>query len=248
MEFFRALLTGGFSTFLLSFLLTAGFLLFSIKTSLLQNCQESFITIFLIILHTAGLFVFFLWNPIALENGYNAFYCASAGAIFEHTVLNRIPSFQYRIIFRITVLLLRLFLVPVQEKAAILVQICCYGFSVYVDYDRENHGKKLFESCFYSKQQLNKFKDLVVNDIPEGVVILSQDLTKCLFANNSFIELVGQIPPPNNFFTILTKFTIYEIPNSNSGIKTEHSLHSSKDLKPHLLTFLKLSLRHIPSK
>jgi len=238
-ELLRAFLTGGFSTFLLSLLIALGFLLVNIKTSLLQTSQEFFITIFLIVLHTACTLIFFVWDPLASENGYSAYYSASLSSLFEASIISRIPTFQYRNIFRITIVLLRLVLVPAVDKSVIPVQFFCYAFSAYLDYDREKHDQKLFESSFYSKQQLNKFKDLVVNGIPEGVVILSQDLTKCLFANNPFIELVGQIPPPNNFSTILTKFTIYEIPNSNSGIKTEHSLPSSKDLKPHLLTFLR---------
>jgi len=47
----------------------------------------------------------------------------------------------------------------------------------------------LFSFYFNYKQQLLKFKSLVAQEIPEGIVILSKDIKQCLFMNNYFKNL-----------------------------------------------------------
>jgi len=205
----------------------------------LEKCQELIITIFLLFNNSACIFIFYLWDPVTYSNIHNTFHCGYINALFEAAMTNRIPSFTYRTSFRIILLLIRFIIVPIDDKRVIPNQIICCICSIYLDYDKEKHDQNLYESYFNSKEKLNKFKDLVVNDIPEGVVVMTQDFTKCLFANNSFIRLAGESFSNTDFSTSLNKFKIYDVTSSNSDIATKDSLGLGEaDSKETLLSFL----------
>jgi len=108
------------------------------------------------------------------------------------------------------------------DKGIIPLHIMCCVLCTYWDYDKENHDRSLFGSYFYSKEQLNKFKDLLVNDIPQGIVILNQGLSKCLFANKCFLQLTEDGPLQNNLQASLNKFVMYD--NSASNCSSENNL------------------------
>jgi len=212
----------------------------------IQHNQELIITIFFIILHSACILIFFKWDPQMYNSSPNSYFAGSVNVLFESATANRIPKFTYRTSFRVLLMLARFILLPIEDQGIVIIQIMCCVFSVYLDYDREEHDQGLFESYFYSKEQLNKFKELVVNDIPEGIAVFSQNLTQCFFANNSFQGLQEDFS--RNLQAFLNRFTLYEISESTSKLTTEGSLPYLTNVKESLFNLiLKFMTRENPS-
>lgn len=118
-----------------------------------------------------------------------AFNFGSTTTVFAGAIANRIPKFKHRVFFNGVILLSRILIIPPAQKSFVCVDLAFLAFNMYLDYERERHDEKLFDSYFCSRDQLQRFKDLVVSDIPDGIVIISQGLNQCLFANNSFNKL-----------------------------------------------------------
>jgi len=155
--------------------------LFLKQTSKFQKYQDLTITIFLFALQSAFIAVFYKFSSnITFGNTNNAFYLGVASAHFEVAVTNRIANFQCRTAFRLGISLPRFLTAPIIDKGKLFVHFVCRILLIYLDYEREQYDQKLFGSYFYSKEQLNKFTDLLENDIPESVIILSWDGLKCL--------------------------------------------------------------------
>jgi len=191
-EFFRATLLGDTSVLIQHLFITLFVILSITQIPKFNNkFQEAIITLFLGLIQAGYNLVYFNGDPQTYQNIYNTYYFGHCNALFEAAIANRIPSFNYRTGFRIVLLLLRFLTIPIVDKAIIPTHLLCCFVSIYLDYDKEKHDRDLFVSYFNSRQQLNKFKDLLVNDIPEGIVVLSQDLAKCLFANRFFLQLIG---------------------------------------------------------
>lgn len=158
------------------------------------------------------------------EDPYTSFYFGNCIGLTESIIINQVPQFSSRIVFRILTLLLRFCIIPLGMKGLYLVQMAFVFVSIYLDYNKEMHDKKLFGSYYYSREQLSKFKELVTSDIPDGIVILSRDLRKCLFANNAFKSLLAEENFTRGFPSCLKQFQIHQQPNSQ---RNETALESA---------------------
>jgi len=236
-ELLRALFIGDTWTFGTTLLTSALVLVITRFILKLKDSLELFITLFLGAIQAGYNLIYFNGDPQIYENIYNTYYFGHVNALFEGTISNRIPNFYYRTVFRIVLLSLRFLTIPIIDKGVIPSHILCCALTIYLDYDKEKHDQNLFGSYFHSREKLNKFKDLVVNDIPEGVVIMTQDLRRCLFANNSFIQLTRKTCE-TEFHSSLAKFKIYEVSSSNSDIASENTESSASDSKLNLFSFL----------
>jgi len=159
---------------------------------ILKDNHEISITGFLLLAEIVSLPVLYRGDTGYFDNTENAFYLGHCMSLIETTIVQRIPKLSYRTVYRLTTAFARFLAIPAPNKGLYIIQIVNIFVSIYLDYNEENKNKRLFGSYFYSKEQLNKFKDLMVNDIPDGIVILSRDLRKCLFANNSFQNLLDK--------------------------------------------------------
>jgi len=114
-------------------------------------------------------------NAQLFNHPNNTFFFGYTMCIFEFAIINRIPKLSYRTITSIVLLLARVFVIPIHNKANLPMHIFALLFSIYLDWDRDKKDQKLFGSYFYSQKQLSRFKDLVANNIPDGMVILTKD-------------------------------------------------------------------------
>ncbi len=226
-EGIRGIISQELSVFIAQLL--AGILL-SLFVIFLRNFNpphfEICITTFVILTYMPFLWVYFYKDGGYFENTLDTFYFTHNFAVVEALIVSKMPNLSHRTTYRILVTIFRLAMIPFNEKHLILNHILLLVISVHFDKDRENHDKKLFESHFYSQQQLNQFKDLVVNDIPDGILIVTSDLNKCLFANN---YLASSIKFDSNLLhQSLEKFVIHETPSSDSRSTMDSSDNSSK--------------------
>jgi len=199
------------------------------------------ITVFNIIFYFAAMIANYYGDTKHFDNSLDAFYFGYTCSYVEMTIKNRIPNFLYQVIFASSCFLIREIFIPAHDKSGIVVHLLMFGFSLYMDYDREKHDQTLFGSYFYSKEQLTKFKDLVVNDIPDSIVILTQDITRCLFANSSFLSLADG-DYNSNISAFLNKLLVQEA-LGDSSVSTERSTAASPTSKQTLLGFIKNIVR-----
>ena len=203
----------------------------------LKKHQETGITLFLIIFYIACLVVNYYGDTKHFDYPNDAFYFAYTVAIVEAAMTNRMPKFSYRIIFAISLLVIRQAIITPNDKSTIPMHILCQFFSIYLDFDREKKDKNLFGSYFYSRDQLSKFKDLVVNNIPDSIVIMTKDLNQCLFANNSF-NILNEGTYVSSIRSCLEKFRIQEIPSDFSLSTTERVANHNGRTQPQQQTLL----------
>ncbi len=192
MEFCRSL--GEQSTDLL--VLAVGFLSFAIVCLcfifILKENHEIYITGFLLIAEVVSIPILYQGNTGYFDNTENSFYLGCCMTLLESIIVQRIPKLAYRMVYRLILTFARFLTIPAYNKGLYMVQAVQIAVAIYLEYNEETKNKRLFGSYFYSKEQLNKFKDLMVNDIPDGIVILTKDLKRCLFANNSFQSLLDK--------------------------------------------------------
>ena len=168
------------------------------------------------------------------ENSEDSFHIGAFNGVIGGLVLSRIPKFSYRTAYCIFATLVRAFVITPKDKGLLFVQITFLIFSVFLDIDKEKNDKNLFTSYFNSKQQLLKFKNLVAQEIPEGIVVLTKDIKECLFVNNYFMNLVEDY----NVVSQLDQFIFQENldqPRRKSSIYSNNSPLNPKSL----LSFLK---------
>ena len=129
---------------------------------------------------------------------------------FECVTVSRISRFDHRTFFSIASLIIRLAIVPLNNKTQLVFQLVLLGLKIYLDIDRERHDKNLFRSYYNSKEQLVKFKDLVVHEIPQGIAILDRDLTQFLFMNNTLQDLFTRERSGTDIQAALQRFKLHQ--------------------------------------
>jgi len=148
-------------------------------------------------------FITFVWNTSSLLNnihnieGYiknplDAYYYGCVSIFLERLCVEKIPNGKHRLFFGILITLARL-IICTPSTGVLLRHISMSGLSIFLDLDKEKLMKNMFFSYNNYKNQLSKFKDLVVQDIPESIAILSNTLAKSLFLNETFKSQTGSL-------------------------------------------------------
>jgi len=144
--------------------------------------------------------LYLLWNCLSLYNNFNhgtiienffatpidSYYFSHATTLVGRIFAQKIPNLNHKIIFGILTTLARLAIVYPTKKAIYVREIIVLGLVLYIDMTQEKYEKDLFFQYSNYKNQLTKFRDLVVQDIPDGIAIVSMDLKRALFMNTSF--------------------------------------------------------------
>lgn len=199
----------------------------------MKKNQEKVITIFCFLYYSSALLADYYGNTGYFDHASDAFYLSYAFALCERNIIDRIPKFSYRTAFSISLTILRLVAIPGHDKGLLVLQVVYLAVGIYLDMDKEKHSREFFLSYFKNKEQLDKFKDLVVQDIPESILIVSKDLMKSLFFNNSFKSLIDLHPDSLlNIHAQLDKFKVQDDSDASSqslieeNVKKESSLFS----------------------
>jgi len=118
--------------------------------------------------------IFFFAHYVAMflrtykgEYGYmgepvNAYYVSSNIALYEGIICARIPRLDYQILFSIGTLVVRIFLIRPNDFAPIFFHVFLIVAKLFLENHREVHHKHLFQIYINSKEQMMKFKNLVV--------------------------------------------------------------------------------------
>jgi len=215
--------------------------LFIILISMMKKNQETYTIILMLVSYLAALLNNYYGNYKIFENPFSSYYFGNGMGLTEAIIIFQTPQLSSRIIFRTLTMLFRFAIIPSEIPSFYVIQVVYFFVANYLDYNREMNDKKLFASYYHSKEQLNKFKDLVTHDIPDGIAIFTKDLKQCLFANNSFKSLLGErlVNTPylsNNLET----FIIHEAPNSERTETTSSSSSGPLTLLSSLTSFLQL--------
>ena len=152
-------------------------------------------TIFWTALYFIGMNIHFQNSTGYFNSAEDAFHFGTVNAIFEALIYSRIPKLSYRVGFFTCNAVVRAIFMPPKDKSLLNIQAFSIFFAVFLDWDKEKLDKNLFKSYFNYKQQLLQFKNLVSQDIPEGIVIITKDLKECLYMNNFFKKLTGSENP-----------------------------------------------------
>jgi len=145
-------------------------------------------------------------------------YLAYISAFIERISIERIPALKHKIFFSILVLLAPLVVSPPQQEGFVLYRAILLGLSLYLDVTHETYHKDLFFSYSNYKNQLIKFKDLVVHDIPESIAIISRDLAKSLFVNQSFKALLSTSSNTTSYIKDHLKKFMIQDPNKTLNV------------------------------
>ena len=100
----------------------------------------------------------------------------------------------------------RMIIIPFNRKGIFVIQMLFMGLGIYFDVNKERQKKDLYRLYYNYKQQLVKFKNLIVNDVSQAIAIVSKDLDSFLFINNMFYEF--QSDQEKNVQDLLDQFII----------------------------------------
>jgi len=240
LEIFRSIFLGEYD--LLSDTLQIFSILFIVTVLILRTgkYQEKLMTIYFLAFYIGVIITHTSEESVYMQKVPQAFNYACNNTFLAAAIVNRIPRFEHRVFYKICIAIARILIIPVEDKSYLFIDALFLSFSIYFDYDRERHDEKLFDSSFFSREQLQRFKDLVVGDIPDSIAIINQELNQCLFGNNSFTKLF-EGSHDRSIRTCLSKFSIQES-LSEASLLSEQSAGSPVE-KQTLLMFLYSHLR-----
>ena len=105
-------------------------------------------------------------------------------------VLNvRLANLSYKIPYSIITILLRIILIPKIPVNLQVYQICLVFISMMINWSREKEEKSLFQKCYDYRESFTKFKNLVGSGLSTNIVILSKNLERQLFKNDSVMGI-----------------------------------------------------------
>ena len=126
-----------------------------------------------------------------MTNPSDSYLFGVMAAYMERMTTERIPNLKHKIYYVVLTNIGRFLIVSPQNNLLYITNLAAICLGIVMDIDKEGVLKNLFFSYANYKNSFTKFKDLVVQDIPEGVLIISKDLNRNLFVNNSFQEIAG---------------------------------------------------------
>jgi len=242
-EIFRAFFRQNLAIVVSTLMIMSFGLVFTSFILRLQTRLEMSITVFLLMFYLLSMIMNYHGGTQHFDHANDSFYLAYTCAMLESAIVNRIPKFSYRTFFTVSAFLIRETIIPANDVTGIPMHFVCLLFGIFLDYDKEKKDQELFGSHFYSQEQLTKFKDLVVNDIPDSIVIVSKDLNQCFFSNNAF-NILSQDRVIYNISACLGLFTVQEI-LTDTSISSERGLEAASPVhrQQTLLSFIRNSIK-----
>jgi len=160
-------------------------------------------------------------NGNVVENYFatpvDSYYFAHATTLVGRIFAQKIPNITQKVIFGVVVTITRVLIIEPTKPAIYAREAIVLCLILYIDMTQEKYEKDLFFQYSNYKNQLTKFRDLVVEDIPDGIAIVSLDLSRSLFMNTSFkiSRKEGQIQDIRDY---LLEFIIQETGSEGSQI------------------------------
>jgi len=115
-----------------------------------------------------------------------AFFCGYAYGTFERISMNGLVKTSSKVLYAAFGLAGRLTIFPIFgafKIYAIIIHIIVVLLGLVADFLKDKEDRSSFQSCFNYKEDLMKFKDLIVSGLQTNLVIISRDLQQELFSN-----------------------------------------------------------------
>lgn len=199
----------------------------SLYTLSSKKYQEGIITIFFVYAYLTSVYRNYVTrSAIIFANSFDLFYFSYGLAALEAIIATRIPSIQWKLFFVLASSFGRMLIVPFNRKGLFVAQMLFLSLKIYFDVDREKHERNLYRLYFNYKQQLEKFKNLIVNDVSQAIAIVSPNLSSCLFTNTTFQEFLPY--PSYNTEVVFKQFIVQ---NGSPGAENGGKSSSARGLK-----------------
>jgi len=131
---------------------------------------------------------------LLLELSPLLFYPFFAGyflGFFERLVALRLPTYFYKSGYTLATLLIRGLVFGKMMLPYLFVHLLIIIIGLILDFFKIREDKKIFQSFYDYREELIKFRNLMVSGIPSKILILSKDLKQNLFMNESFQLLLN---------------------------------------------------------
>jgi len=143
-------------------------------------------------------------------------------AAFERLVVHEFVRIEIKVVYTLAAFSLRMGLYRPNGMAQILVQVIYVLMFLYIDIRREKSDRKMFQSFYDYREELVKFKNLMVSGLPTNILILTKNMKRKLFANEFFHSTFAIDPNsrtwlPQEWLKLFTieKDAIVDIHNQN---------------------------------
>jgi len=137
---------------------------------------------------------FFFDQNFDNTSGGRLYFRGHGWAILEVIIIIRFFSFGHQLLGIFLALVLKIAIVgyldhQVFRADVILRLIFLDGFIIYTFHLVKKNERQLFHGFYKNREGLIKFKELLSEYLPQGIVVLNSDLTKILFGNKCFSNL-----------------------------------------------------------
>jgi len=122
-------------------------------------------------------------------------YLFFAGYIFgfyERVIVLSMPGFLYKSVYTFANLLARGLILGKLMMPMLIPQITVIIMGLVLDFCKIKEDKRVFQSFYDYREELIKFRTLMVSGIPSKILILSHDLKQNLFMNERFHCILDQ--------------------------------------------------------
>ena len=130
-----------------------------------------------------------------MDQGSNAlqFLRGWSFAVVQIVLLNQFPRLKFKVVFMIVTLGLRYGVLGYLDESVFNIDVIIRNilsdlFVIYVYYKSEKQEKAIFMDFFNYREELNKYKIIIENYLPQSVIVLDTQYQGPLFANKAFFR------------------------------------------------------------
>jgi signal transduction histidine kinase/CheY-like chemotaxis protein len=179
----------------------------------------------------------------------NAFWYSGFGfAAFERIVVHELPRLEFKLFFGLMCFLTRMIWLRPMDAGTIITQVIYYVMFVFIDCLRERKDRSIFKEFYDYREELVKFKNLMVTGLPTNILILTRDMKKKLFSNEYFNQTFETKLPfptvtwdPQEWLTSL-KVEKDSTADSANNSPSNNTLNGSVDLEQYIQTLIEKKL------
>jgi len=127
-----------------------------------------------------------LHKTLEATRDFTLFYSGYGIAAFERIVVFELTRIELKVLYTLAAFTVRFVLYRPPAMGTILGHLIYLFMFLYIDFRREKSDRALFQSFYDYREELVKFKNLMVSGLPTNILILTKNMKRKLFANEFF--------------------------------------------------------------